>query len=254
MNPNNPICTITQRNIGQTVVQTINARELHAFLESKQRFSDWIKNRIGQYGFAENIDYVAVENLSDINLCSANNEQSAKARPQKRIDYHTTISMAKELAMVERTAKGREARLYFIECEQRYLATIKNTANTQNITMKRLLDNIERALNIQSSQNQRLINLQKQCLDLQAQTLTNQNHLQNLMEKVIDNSAPRKYRNATKDDIAKVKALLEKGHTYNQIATELGISPYFVARIKQGRYTINTDGTLKASDHIKSYS
>lgn len=247
---------VTNRTIGNHTVQTVNARELHSFLESKQDFSHWVKNRIAQYGFAENIDYVIVENLSTINLSSANNDQiSSKARPQKRIDYYVTLSCAKELAMVERTAKGREARLYFIECEQRLLANLKDRSQNQSITMKRLLDNIERALNMQSSQNQRLINLQKQALDLQSQTLVNQSHLQNLMEKVIDNSAPRKYRTATKDDIAKVKALIEKGYTYNQISTELGISPYFVARIKHGRYTINADGTLKADDlKTKTYS
>ena len=241
---------ITQRTIGQSTIQTVNARELHSFLESKQEFAHWVKNRIVQYGFAENIDYVMVFDNSIKNPESLENKGG---RPTK--DYFVTLSCAKELAMVERTAKGREARLYFIECEQRLLANLKDRSQNQSITMKRLLDNIERALNMQSSQNQRLINLQKQALDLQSQTLVNQSHLQNLMEKVIDNSGKRNYRTATKDDIAKVKALIEKGYTYNQIATELGISPYFVARIKHGRYSINADGTLKADDlKTKTYS
>ena len=38
--------------------QTVNARELHSFLESKQDFSTWIKNRIEQYDFVENQDFV----------------------------------------------------------------------------------------------------------------------------------------------------------------------------------------------------
>jgi len=240
---------VTNRTIGNHTVQTVNARELHSFLESKQQYGDWIKNRIAQYGFAENIDYVVFHN----SMKNPESLENKGGRPTK--DYFVTLSCAKELAMVERTAKGREARLYFIECEQRLLANLKDRSQNQSITMKRLLDNIERALNMQSSQNQRLINLQKQALDLQSQTLTNQNHLQNLMEKVIDNSGKRNYRTATKDDIAKVKALIEKGYTYNQIATELGISPYFVARIKHGRYSINADGTLKADDlKTKTYS
>ena len=35
-----------------------DARELHAFLQSKQQFSNWIRNRIEQYGFVENVDFI----------------------------------------------------------------------------------------------------------------------------------------------------------------------------------------------------
>ena len=43
-----------RENNGQ---RAVNARDLHAFLESKQDFSTWIKNRIEQYGFIEKQDY-----------------------------------------------------------------------------------------------------------------------------------------------------------------------------------------------------
>lgn len=84
----------------------MNARELHAFLESKQDFATWIKNRIEQYGFIENQDFVRFHKKMEANNATL-------------IDYHIALDMAKELSMVERTPKGKEARLYFIECEKR---------------------------------------------------------------------------------------------------------------------------------------
>lgn len=98
---------IQPQNIGGQTIETVNARELHAFLESRQDFSTWIKNRIEQYSFAEGVDYL-VHKFVDNPL---------GGRPV--IDYHVSIDMAKELAMVERNEKGRQARQYFIECERR---------------------------------------------------------------------------------------------------------------------------------------
>lgn len=85
--------------------QTVNARELHAFLDSKQDFSTWIKARIAEYDFVEHQDFVLFHNFME------------KGRP--RIEYFITLDMAKELSMVERTAKGKQARQYFIDCEKR---------------------------------------------------------------------------------------------------------------------------------------
>ena len=85
-------------------IETVNARELHAFLEVKTRFNDWIANRISEFGFTENKDFVSLTE----NLVSGG----------KQNIFHISIDMAKELSMLERNDKGKQARLYFIECER----------------------------------------------------------------------------------------------------------------------------------------
>lgn len=85
-----------------------DARKLHEFLQIETRFNMWIQRRIEEYGFQENQDF-----LSFAQNC---------AKPQggrKSTEYHITLDMAKELAMVERNEQGRAARRYFIECEKK---------------------------------------------------------------------------------------------------------------------------------------
>lgn len=96
-------------------VQLVDARLLHSFLESAQQFANWIKNRIEEYGFIENQDYL-------INLLNRSGGTAGK----KRTEYHLTLDMAKELSMVERNEKGKQARRYFIECEQHLLKAASN--------------------------------------------------------------------------------------------------------------------------------
>lgn len=95
---------ITPRQIAEQSVPTVNARELHSFVQSKQQFADWIKARIDKFGFAEDQDFTVHKFMNGRSTV---------------IDYHLTIDMAKELAMVENNDKGREVRRYFIECERR---------------------------------------------------------------------------------------------------------------------------------------
>jgi phage anti-repressor protein len=100
---------------GNTTVQTVNARELHAFLEVGKHFKDWIRDRIDQYGFVENQDFtIAAQNGAAIE-----STHSPIRGGHNRVDYHISLDMAKEISMVERNEKGREARRYFIECERR---------------------------------------------------------------------------------------------------------------------------------------
>jgi MinD superfamily P-loop ATPase len=58
---------INQSNINNESIQTVNARELHCYLESKQDFSTWIKKRIKDYGFIENIDFVRFHKKMEAN-------------------------------------------------------------------------------------------------------------------------------------------------------------------------------------------
>lgn len=85
-------------------VQLCNARELHSFLEIQTRYNDWVKNRINEYGFIQDEDYLVIT-------------ERTNGRPRK--EYHITLDMGKELGMVERNERGRQIRKYFIECERR---------------------------------------------------------------------------------------------------------------------------------------
>lgn len=93
--------------ISNEPVLLCDARELHNFLEVGKRFASWITERIGQYGFLSNQDYIAISQNREI------------GHGRGKIDYHLTLDTAKELAMVERNDKGRQVRRYFIECERK---------------------------------------------------------------------------------------------------------------------------------------
>lgn len=96
------LITITEQNGNQVV----SARELHTFLEVKTQFTKW-SERMFEYGFEENKDYILVKN--DYNDVSKSNP----------IDYALTLDTAKEISMLQRSDKGKQARKYFIECEKK---------------------------------------------------------------------------------------------------------------------------------------
>jgi anti-repressor protein len=97
--------------IGGAPVQSVDARELHQFLDVGKDFSTWVRARISSYGFVEHTDYEVFPGLG---------ENASTGRPTK--EYALSIDMAKELCMVERNDKGKAARRYFIECERRMQA------------------------------------------------------------------------------------------------------------------------------------
>jgi len=155
--------------------KAVSARLLHAFLESKQDFSNWIQNRIKKYSFIENQDFEVFNNFI---------ENPSGGRPL--IEYALSLSCAKEIAMVEGNAKGKQARQYFIECER----NLKEQAN-------RLPQTFAEALRLAAIQAEQ-IELQKKELQASAPKIE-------YFEKVLQSGST---------------------NTMTQIAKELGMSAY----------------------------
>lgn len=108
MNSKNLIPVFSGSLSDQSETLLCDARKLHKFLQVGRDYSNWIKSRIEEYGFQENQDFISFRQ---------NGRKPQGGRPST--EYHITLDMAKELAMVERNEQGRAARRYFIECEKK---------------------------------------------------------------------------------------------------------------------------------------
>ena len=98
--------------INGILTETINARALHDFLGSGYQFTDWFKERIADYDFQRDEDYLLHKILKQV-------PHQGGLRKFELIEYYITLDMAKELSMVEKTEKGKQARKYFIEFEKK---------------------------------------------------------------------------------------------------------------------------------------
>ncbi len=96
---------------------TTNATDLYKFLEPKTVFANWIKRMLA-YGFTEGADYTILHNVCLPNL----NKQKDKRGGHNAVEYVLTLDCAKAIAMVQRTAKGKEVRKYFLEVERKFKA------------------------------------------------------------------------------------------------------------------------------------
>jgi len=88
--------------------RAVSMKDLYNFLEVKENWTDWTKRMLG-YGFIKSIDYEAV---------SVFIKHSNGFGGTNKTDYALTIDTAKEIAMIQRTSKGKQARQYFIEMER----------------------------------------------------------------------------------------------------------------------------------------
>ena len=87
---------------------TVLARDLHEFLEVKTAYKDWFP-RMCEYGFAEGEDY-----------CSFLSDRSDGLPGKPRQDAQLTIDMAKEICMLQRNERGKQARQYFLQLEREW--------------------------------------------------------------------------------------------------------------------------------------
>jgi phage anti-repressor protein len=111
--PETPNLAISTKSVGSEIVQTVNARTLHANLGSKRDYTSWVKAQIDRARLKDGRDFVTAESLSSPFLVSS------KARSQQIIEYHLTVDAAKHIAMMANTDKGFEIREYFIEAEKK---------------------------------------------------------------------------------------------------------------------------------------
>ena len=113
----------------------VDARLLYERLCVESRFNDWIRNRIKEYGFVKDIDFISLTK----NLVSGG----------KQTEYHLTLNMAMELSMVERTEEGRNIRRYFIEAEKELrskrlygqsinMTAVRGKVKTENINGRKM--------------------------------------------------------------------------------------------------------------------
>lgn len=102
----NELIPTTENENGEIVV---SGRELHEFLEVNTRYNDWFP-RMCEYGFIEKVDFIA----------TTQKRVTAQGNEISYIDHAIKLDMAKEISMIQRNEKGKQARQYFIEVEKRY--------------------------------------------------------------------------------------------------------------------------------------
>ena len=85
----------------------ISGRQLHEALEVKTRYNDWF-NRMTEYGFIENQDYLAI----------TQKRVTAQGNSTNQVEHIIKLDMAKEIAMIQRTERGKQVRQYFIQVEK----------------------------------------------------------------------------------------------------------------------------------------
>ncbi|OTO28276.1 hypothetical protein A5816_000542 [Enterococcus sp. 3G1_DIV0629] len=97
--------------------QLVSGRELHEFLEVGTQYTKWF-DRMVEYGFAENIDFLTI----------SQKRLTAQGNATTYIDHAMKLDMAKEISMIQRTEKGKQARQYFIQVEKEYKQQLLDTS------------------------------------------------------------------------------------------------------------------------------
>lgn len=96
---------ILQTEFNGAEINSVNARDLHKALESKQDFSTWIKKRLDETDAVENVDFICFHKKMEANNATM-------------IEYILSIDISKEIAMLERNEIGKKVRRYFIEVQK----------------------------------------------------------------------------------------------------------------------------------------
>lgn len=130
--------------VNENQEQVVNGRLLHEFLQISTPYTKWF-GRMCEYGFIENIDYLT----EDKNV----RRTDGTIMPQKEINHTLKLNMAKELCMLARNQRGKEARQYFIQCEEAWNSPEMIMSRALSIANKNLLMKDEQILKL-TTENQ----------------------------------------------------------------------------------------------------
>ena len=109
---------------------TVLARDLHGFLEVKTAFKDWFP-RMCEYGFSQGVDFNPLKN-EQVRL------EGDRQVTRMIDDAQLTIEMAKEICMLQRNDRGKQARQYFIQLEKDWNSPEKVMARALQIADKKI--------------------------------------------------------------------------------------------------------------------
>lgn len=102
----------------------VSGRQLHKVLNVNSNYTTWFE-RMTEYGFTEGQDFLP------------HLEKSTGGRPKQ--DHVLKLDMAKEIAMIQRTDKGKEVRQYFIQVEKDFNSPEKIMARALKIADRKII-------------------------------------------------------------------------------------------------------------------
>lgn len=180
---------------------TLSARELHEFLGIKTKYKDWFP-RMVTYGFDENVDYQAM----------ARKRATAQGNETTYIDHEITLDMAKEIAMIQRSDKGKEVRQYFLELERKW--------NSPEAVMNRALEYSRKQVKALMEEKQVLIEenqeLKPKALFADAVSSSNESILIGQLAKLIRQNGYEIGQNRLFEWLRQNGYLIKQGARYNQ--------------------------------------
>ena len=118
--------------------QLASGRELHKFLEIGTEYMKWFSRMIN-YGFVENVDFIVIVKNDE--------DDTAFGGIRKSTDHLIKLNMAKEISMLQRNEKGKEARTYFIKCEEAWNSPEMILARA-NQTQSRMIEDYTKKIEV----------------------------------------------------------------------------------------------------------
>ncbi|WP_449453256.1 phage antirepressor KilAC domain-containing protein [Streptococcus suis] len=133
-------------NLNDNHEPVVSGRQLHDALGVKTKYADWFSRMI-EYGFTENEDFLLLKN-----------EQQTGRGGHNKVDHIIKLDMAKEIAMIQRTDKGKQVRQYFIQVEKDFNSPEKIMARALLMADKKIthltMENTQLQIELQEAQKQ----------------------------------------------------------------------------------------------------